>query len=73
MPLFERAAAATPGNHLRDQLRSSKRSVRVPWDERAPGRMSLIGEEGDNQVRMAHLATVGSHPSTASPPSTLSC
>src|SRR5262249_50795687 len=24
-------------------------------------RMSLIGEEGEKQVRMAHLATVGSH------------
>jgi starch phosphorylase len=37
--------------------------VRAKWpgdDERA-SRMSLIGEHGDKQVRMAHLATVASH------------
>ncbi len=37
--------------------------VRAKWpgdDERA-SRMSIIGEHGDKQVRMAHLATVASH------------
>jgi starch phosphorylase len=32
-----------------------------PGDEARVARMSLIGEEGDRRVRMAHLATVGSH------------
>ena len=35
--------------------------------------MSLIGEDGGKSVRMAHLATVGSHASTASPRCTPSC
>ena len=35
--------------------------ARFPGDEARVARMSLIGEEGDKQVRMAHLATVGSH------------
>jgi starch phosphorylase len=35
--------------------------VRFPGDEARVSRMSLIGEEGDRRVRMAHLATVGSH------------
>jgi starch phosphorylase len=35
--------------------------VRFPGDEARVARMSLIGEEGDKCVRMAHLATVGSH------------
>ena len=35
--------------------------------------MSLIGEHGDKQVRMAHLATVASHTSTASPRCTRGC
>ncbi len=35
--------------------------ARFPGDEARVGRMSLIGEEGDRRVRMAHLATVGSH------------
>jgi starch phosphorylase len=34
---------------------------RYPADEARVARMSLIGEEGERQVRMAHLATVGSH------------
>jgi len=34
---------------------------RFPGDEGRVARMSLIGEEGDRRVRMAHLATVGSH------------
>lgn len=35
--------------------------ARFPGDEARVRRMSLIGEEGDKRVRMAHLATVGSH------------
>lgn len=34
---------------------------RFPDDEDRVRRMSLIGEEGGKSVRMAHLATVGSH------------
>ncbi|MBU3736583.1 MAG: glycogen/starch/alpha-glucan phosphorylase, partial [Methylobacterium sp.] len=39
-----------------DQVRA-----RFPGDEARVARMSIIGEEGDKRVRMAHLATVGSH------------
>ncbi|MDH6247208.1 starch phosphorylase [Mycobacterium sp. OTB74] len=35
--------------------------TRFPGDEARVRRMSLIGEEGAKSVRMAHLATVGSH------------
>ncbi len=35
--------------------------VRFPGDEDRVRRMSLIGEDGGKCVRMAHLATVGSH------------
>ncbi|HEY3807510.1 MAG TPA: glycogen/starch/alpha-glucan phosphorylase [Kofleriaceae bacterium] len=35
--------------------------ARFPGDEARVQRMSLIGERGDKQVRMAHLATVASH------------
>jgi starch phosphorylase len=35
--------------------------ARFPDDEARVARMSLIGEEGGQRVRMAHLATVGSH------------
>jgi starch phosphorylase len=35
--------------------------ARFPGDDARVARMSLIGEEGDKHVRMAHLATVGSH------------
>jgi len=35
--------------------------ARFPGDEARVARMSLIGEAGDKSVRMAHLATVGSH------------
>ena len=35
--------------------------ARHPGDEARVQRMSLIGEQGDKQVRMAHLATVASH------------
>ncbi|MFT3696333.1 MAG: glycogen/starch/alpha-glucan phosphorylase [Kofleriaceae bacterium] len=34
---------------------------RFPGDDARVSRMSLIGEAGDKQVRMAHLATVASH------------
>jgi len=35
--------------------------ARFPGDEQRVTRMSLIGEEGGKSIRMAHLATVGSH------------
>jgi glycogen phosphorylase len=35
--------------------------ARFPGDEDRVRRMSLIGEDGGRSVRMAHLATVGSH------------
>jgi starch phosphorylase len=35
--------------------------ARFPEDEARVARMSLIGEEGCKRVRMAHLASVGSH------------
>lgn len=35
--------------------------ARFPGDEARLRRMSLIGEDGDRTIRMAHLATVGSH------------
>ena len=34
---------------------------RFPGDDARARRMSLIGEDGDRSIRMAHLATVGSH------------
>jgi len=39
-----------------DQVR-----VRFPGDDQRCSRMSLIDEKGERYVRMAHLATVGSH------------
>ncbi len=35
--------------------------AKYPGDDARVRRMSLIGEDGDKQVRMAHLATVASH------------
>nr|WP_232022112.1 glycogen/starch/alpha-glucan phosphorylase [Mycobacterium basiliense] len=35
--------------------------ARFPGDEQRAQRMSLISEDGDRSIRMAHLATVGSH------------
>ena len=35
--------------------------ARFPGDEARVRRMSVIGEEGGKSVRMAHLATIGSH------------
>ncbi|MFM9036023.1 MAG: glycogen/starch/alpha-glucan phosphorylase [Mycobacterium sp.] len=34
---------------------------RFPGDDARARRMSIIGEDGDRSIRMAHLATVGSH------------
>ncbi|HEY2432274.1 MAG TPA: glycogen/starch/alpha-glucan phosphorylase [Vicinamibacterales bacterium] len=39
-----------------DQVRA-----RFPGDEPRVARMSLVGEDGQQSIRMAHLATVGSH------------
>ena len=36
-------------------------AVKWPGDHERAARMSIIGEHGDKQVRMAHLATVASH------------
>ena len=35
--------------------------AKFPGDEQRVRRMSIIGEDGDRTIRMAHLATVGSH------------
>jgi starch phosphorylase len=35
--------------------------ARFPGDDARVRRMSLVGEQGERSVRMAHLATVGSH------------
>jgi len=35
--------------------------ARFPGDDARARRVSLVGEDGDRSVRMAHLATVGSH------------
>jgi starch phosphorylase len=35
--------------------------ARFPGDDARARRLSVIGEDGDKRVRMAHLATVGSH------------
>ncbi|MCV7194715.1 glycogen/starch/alpha-glucan phosphorylase [Mycolicibacterium brumae] len=43
-------------NHFLEQVRT-----RFPDDPDRVSRMSLIGEDGGKCVRMAHLATVGSH------------
>jgi starch phosphorylase len=43
-------------NHFLDEVRA-----KFPGDEDRAARMSLIGEDGGKRVRMAHLATVGSH------------
>src|SRR5205814_10639346 len=36
-------------------------SAKFPGDPMRVRRMSIIGEDGERQVRMAHLATVASH------------
>ena len=61
--LIEKRAAAAPADHLRDQspLPAGGRPTLTPDDDEPMRRMSMI-EEGDaKQVRMAHLAIVGSH------------
>jgi starch phosphorylase len=35
--------------------------ARYPGDDARTSRLSLIGEQGEKRVRMAHLATIGSH------------
>ena len=35
--------------------------AKFPGDDQRVRRMSIIGEDGDRTIRMAHLATVGSH------------
>ena len=62
LPLF---AAALP-RHLEIIYEINRRfldGVRAafPGDEARVARMSLIGEDGQRRVRMAHLAVVGSH------------
>jgi hypothetical protein len=59
--LFERSAAAPHGDHLRDQPPlPGEVSARFPQRLRRLGRMSLIEDGHERQVRMAHLAVVGS-------------
>ena len=58
-----RVAAPPPRDHLRDQPAVPRRGARQVPRRRSDRlrRMSLIGEDGGKSVRMAHLATVGSH------------
>ena len=35
--------------------------LKYPGDDTMLSKLSIIGEEGNKSVRMAHLATVGSH------------
>jgi len=62
MPLFR---SVLP-RHLEIVLEINRRFLegvraRFPGDEARVARMSLIDEQGDRKVRMAHVATVGSH------------
>ncbi len=62
LPLFQ---SVLP-RHLEIVLEVNRRflegvRVRFPADEARVARMSLIDEGGERKVRMAHLATVGSH------------
>ena len=61
-PLRDRPAPA-PRDHLRDQppLPRRRPQRRYPGDEDRVRRVSLIEEEPEKRVRMAHLAVVGSH------------
>ena len=63
LPLFQSAAAAPPGDHLRDQPPLPRRGAPpLPRRRRRASRgMSLIDESGPRCVRMANLACVGSH------------
>ena len=54
--------APPPGDHLRDQQPLPRPGpCRFPGDDDRVRRMSLIGEDGGRSIRMAYLATVGSH------------
>ncbi len=62
LPLFERLLP----RHLEIIFEINRRFLdevraRFPGDEARLRRMSLIGEDGERSVRMAHLATVASH------------
>ncbi len=62
LPLFKRVLP----RHLEIIFEINRRflndvRLRFPHDDQRLQRMSLIDERGDKRVRMAHLATVGSH------------
>ncbi len=62
LPLFEQLLP----RHLQIIFEINRRFLdevrtKFPGDEARLRRMSVIGEDGDRQVRMAHLATVASH------------
>jgi starch phosphorylase len=62
LPLFQRLLP----RHLEIIFEINRRFLdevraKFPRDDARLSRMSLIGEHGDKQVRMAHLATVASH------------
>ncbi|HTL34699.1 MAG TPA: glycogen/starch/alpha-glucan phosphorylase [Kofleriaceae bacterium] len=62
LPLFQRLLP----RHLEIVYEINRRfleevRIKFPNDNARLSRMSLIGEHGDKQVRMAHLATVASH------------
>ena len=62
LPLFERVLP----RHLEIIYEINRRflnevSARFPGDRQRVERLSIIGEAGEKCVRMAHLATVGSH------------
>ncbi len=62
LPLFEQLLP----RHLQIIFEINRRfldevAAKFPGDDARLRRMSLIGEDGDRQVRMAHLATVASH------------
>ena len=58
-----RAPAAPPRDRLRDQPAVSRRRARSrhPGDDQLVRRLSLIDDTGERYVRMAHLASAGSH------------
>ena len=74
LAMFERFLPTASGDHLRDQQPLPRPGAgQVPGDEDRVRRMSIIGEDGGRRVRMANLATVGSHASTGWPRCTPSC
>ncbi len=57
-----RNPAAPPADHLRDQRPFPQGGrARFPGDSDRLRRMSIVEEEGEKHIRMAHLAIVGSH------------